>query len=404
MSAQSTQKLYDDMDLNLFVCDNLQECDQECDDPIAGCMVLQRLVLMVIYYGRLDVQNNADTQAIFIAFINEVYKNILDDYAHLVNEHKNLETINDTLKAQKLFGKCDPAKCSFALRHRSHRIMRTKVSKNSMDPIVHFYAKLVDSLHFYFIHLFDYGLRTEKASPNDTDDDQKEDRYFDKEFERVSKMVNERQHVGSTHSTPPLSRFAVGLDDKTTDRRPRATDLHNSGFNIGLSFYYWPEYETIDEFEGNTSQYNVNDHNGYKIGDLFVAQRHGSFKEESMCYQFITMAAFEMTMTKVKAYMATKGVKALKAWNEGDVDMCIVLKYGIKHGQPLLPRHLLALLFYTDFTELCTHFSATFRATKQFEQLSSIKERNSHYWWMAKSLRETVELYGERYDLYGDDG
>eukprot|EP01083_Nonionella_stella_P249066 861594_1 len=114
------------------------------------------------------------------------------------------------------------------------------------------------------------------------------------------------------------------------------------------------------------------------------------------------MDAYETTMVKVNAYMATESVKEVKACiMRGDV-WFIVLKYGIKHGDPLLPRHLLSLFFYTDFTDLCTDFSATFRATKQFEHLSSIKARNSKYWWMAKSLRETVELYGDRkeFDKY----
>eukprot|EP01083_Nonionella_stella_P290695 989121_1 len=102
------------------------------------------------------------------------------------------------------------------------------------------------------------------------------------------------------------------------------------------------------------------------------------------------MAAYDTIMVKVKAYLETKSVKAVKAFI-GDIK----LHYGIEDGEPLLPRLLVALFFYTDFTDLCTHFSATFRATKQFEQLSSIKARNSKYWWMAKSLRELVELYGD---------
>eukprot|EP01083_Nonionella_stella_P091873 256930_1 len=157
----------------------------------------------------------------------------------------------------------------------------------------------------------------------------------------------------------------------------------------------------MDEFDANTNRWNLNDLSGYKISDLFVPQRHTNFKEEIKSYTFIDMTDYEMTMIKVKAYMATNSVKSIHAFNEAsdktwfNTDF-IVLRYGINHGEPLLPRHLLALFFYTDFTELCTHFSATFRSTKQFEQLVSIKTRNSKYWWMAKSLRETVELYGER--------
>eukprot|EP01083_Nonionella_stella_P236907 831592_1 len=78
ISTQSTKKLklYGDMDayVTTFGCDDAQQCDQECDDPIAGCVVVKRLVVAVMYYGQLNVQNSADSQAIFMAFINEVYK------------------------------------------------------------------------------------------------------------------------------------------------------------------------------------------------------------------------------------------------------------------------------------------------------------------------------------------
>eukprot|EP01083_Nonionella_stella_P317893 1159459_1 len=47
-----------------------ETCDQECDDPIAGCMQLKRLVVALMYYQHLDVQNSAHSQAIFMAFIH----------------------------------------------------------------------------------------------------------------------------------------------------------------------------------------------------------------------------------------------------------------------------------------------------------------------------------------------
>eukprot|EP01083_Nonionella_stella_P235458 827940_1 len=183
----------------------------------------------------------------------------------------------------------------------------------------------------------------------------------------------------------------------------QASELRSSSFNIGLTFYYWPEYEKMDAFDANTNSSNLNDHGGYEVRDLFVKRRHVSFKEEIMAYAFVSMAKYEVIMTKVKEYLKTNSVKQIKAYNEsGRLNYNIVLKYGIPHGSVLFSRHLLALFLYTDCTDLCTHFSATFRANKQYEALSAIKARNSKYWWMAKSLREMVELYGE-YKTWDDD-
>eukprot|EP01083_Nonionella_stella_P294977 1002534_1 len=79
----------------------------------------------------------------------------------------------------------------------------------------------------------------------------------------------------------------------------QAADLRSSSFNIGLTFYYWPEYEKMDKFDAD-NRYNVNDHGGYKVSALFVKQKHVSFKEEIMAYAFISIAKYELITTKVK--------------------------------------------------------------------------------------------------------
>eukprot|EP01083_Nonionella_stella_P064451 167945_1 len=115
------------------------------------------------------------------------------------------------------------------------------------------------------------------------------------------------------------------------------------------------------------------------------------------------MAAYNTTMVKVKAYLETKSVKAVKACNKAAFGV-IVLKYDIRRGEPLLPRHLVALFFYTDFTDLCTHFSRylscdqAIRAvidyqSTQFTVIWTIDYQSSYR--LSKSLRELVELYGD---------
>eukprot|EP01083_Nonionella_stella_P138007 419910_1 len=131
-----------------------------------------------------------------MALINDVYPHILEDYTHLVKKHTNLEAINNALRAKNVFGACEVTKCPCTARHQSRET--TKPAEQSMDATVQFYSQLMDSLHFYFLHLFECGLRTQNATPNDDDDDDKKedhDQYFDKKFARVSRMVNERHHI-----------------------------------------------------------------------------------------------------------------------------------------------------------------------------------------------------------------
>ena len=107
MSEQPTKKLYDKMDLRIFGVKYQRKCDQKCKDPIEGCVAVKRLIVTLSYYSRLDIQNSKDGQDIFIAFINDIYPHCLDDFAHLVNKHTNLEEINKALKEKKLFRNCN---------------------------------------------------------------------------------------------------------------------------------------------------------------------------------------------------------------------------------------------------------------------------------------------------------
>eukprot|EP01083_Nonionella_stella_P064450 167944_1 len=92
------------------------------------------------------------------------------------------------------------------------------------------------------------------------------------------------------------------------------------------------------------------------------------------------MVAYDTTMVKVKAYLETKSVKAVKATID---KYALVLHYGIEDGEPLLPRHLVALFFIRISRTYAPIFLATFRATKQFEQLSTIKARNSQLYGLS---------------------
>eukprot|EP01084_Bolivina_argentea_P277983 474762_1 len=68
--------------------------------------------------------------------------------------------------------------------------------------------------------------------------------------------------------------------------------------------------------------------------------------------------------------------------------------YGIEKGQKVLLEHLQSVILYTDFSDLCTAFSSTFRSSYFGEAIQSIKNRNACYYYLSKRLRETVECFG----------
>ncbi len=90
------------------------------------------------------------------------------------------------------------------------------------------------------------------------------------------------------------------------------------------------------------------------------------------------------------AHVVLRNVESNPRCKENDKD----LHFGIKFWSPLLPSHVHALLLYTDFSALCTDFSASFRAVERGESLEAIKARNARYHHFAKRLKELVVCYG----------
>ena len=55
---------------------------------------------------------------------------------------------------------------------------------------------------------------------------------------------------------------------------------------------------------------------------------------------------------------------------------------------------LIAIILYTDYSELSAMFTSTFRKNWTFEPLSMTKRRNSEFWWWSKLLIDTVQYLG----------
>ena len=70
------------------------------------------------------------------------------------------------------------------------------------------------------------------------------------------------------------------------------------------------------------------------------------------------------------------------------------MHYEIRSGSQLTISNVISIILYCDFSDLSSDFSATFRPLRPSEPLSSIKKRNQKYWWLSRTLRETVQYFG----------
>ena len=195
--------------------------------------------------------------------------------------------------------------------------------------------------------------------------------------------------VAGTPTKAPTERpTKFPTDDPTADPTPQPTppDGKTRGPTADVCYKYIPDHE--DTFFGND-----NNHSGHDICDLYVSPKYSSFKEEIGNYEHFDFKKQykDEIVTKATKYENTQIVKATKAGGYGTDG----LHYGVRDGVSLCFQNLVSLILYCDYTDLCSHFSSTFRKKAPFEPINSIKKRNSEYFWLSKILRETVELFGK---------
>ena len=117
----------------------------------------------------------------------------------------------------------------------------------------------------------------------------------------------------------------------------------------------------------------------------YVAARYPTWKEEILNYKHLDIDQFNQVLNKSQEYIKTAVAKSMKS-----LDDLI--------DEPLNKNHLVAIILYCDYSELCTDFRQSFRKMHQFETLDQIKKRNSNYRHWSQCLRQTVYCFGQRKD------
>eukprot|EP01084_Bolivina_argentea_P260799 440550_1 len=264
-----------------------------------------------------------------------------------------------------------------------------------------------------------FNIKTDEQIDNQADDDQHEDNdtYLDALYKHLKNINIPQIYIDKLYKFIQCEQYdteSIKLDITSNTRNTniancvqndkyiqqikqfiKGTKISDTSFSIGLRLYYWDYYKHLnqlglDEQEKN----NYNDHSGFDVCDLFISPKYGSFKEEISNYKHFTMEQYKQdVITKVNKYIKTNLFKSTKPAHSSVA--AYIIHYGIKEGDPLSTSHLLGLVFYTDYSELSSHFSATFRKKTAFETIESMKKRNSKYYYLSKYLRECVECYGQ---------
>eukprot|EP01084_Bolivina_argentea_P092022 165602_1 len=158
--------------------------------------------------------------------------------------------------------------------------------------------------------------------------------------------------------------------------------LSETSFSTGFIFFY-------ENDDCNWDEKQIGDWlNGYSKSDLYVPKHYNSLKKEILESGFLSIDEWKRIVTmKAKKYYKTEKVRSMKSCQDDDF-------FDMTDDESILLEHLYAIILYCDWTDLCTHFSNTFRNNSQFESLQSVRKRHSKYYYFGKLLAEAVNNFG----------
>ena len=147
-------------------------------------------------------------------------------------------------------------------------------------------------------------------------------------------------------------------------------------FSVGIDFKY-----------DDLSKYRlIKDH--HALNEYSVLPRFKNFKSEIHEYDGIDNI--------IAVYKNEIYPKAVTYYNTALAKSITASRYGVDYGMISIDC-LLSIILYTDYTKLSSNFSATFRSHSIYEPIKATNKRNSHYYWLAKNLKTTIAIYGQRY-------
>ena len=304
---------------------------------IQDCSHLYKMLHALKYYTLLNLDNNPSNHYIFMNFCENVYKNILHDYQHIITVHSNqLEQIHAQIIVNRNFDDCDHSKCVLFKRYYDNSRRRTQTKQSSDvedekkidDKKLLFYSEIFDNIHHWLFHLYQVGMRTTQSvingdiKQNDDNEDinYADDSYIDQEFSRIKKHIDEQRKtlkVGRDRFGDDQSnKFQMQIDENngdtelvTNDATPfidalsKQLQIANITTNTMDVFIEYLKLEDFDSDglivdimnyqQGSNIINNVNDEE-FKV---FIIEYMEEFRSMSyLCPLFIYIALYTQTL------------------------------------------------------------------------------------------------------------
>eukprot|EP01084_Bolivina_argentea_P303063 523184_1 len=102
----------------------------------------------------------------------------------------------------------------------------------------------MDSLHFYFFHCYDVGIRSKKQDEMHDEEEKNQDEFFDALFSRKNNLIAQRAHI-----TKHFDRFSTKKNGKFNIETPHGEQMENNTDNTTYldALYQYLQSKNIEQ-------------------------------------------------------------------------------------------------------------------------------------------------------------
>eukprot|EP01084_Bolivina_argentea_P251824 422512_1 len=328
--------------LELVIEDLLQnhtspEIEKECKhDDISRCAKLRRFSKVMSRY--LNEQKCDDMDVI----------EILNDFIHLVCEHKHTESTFDVI-FQNL-GPCDVAKCTIFRRNYRDRNSDIKrlYTEHELKNVA--YCQILDKVHCYYQHCFDIGNKIPIEN---------------KEILQVNQDI----------STSLLNNNVIAINKYLSNKRQLLQHLSQKSNRMNTKYH-------------QLSCNGKSKHKMYDFGVPFVYVDAGTPFEYDPQKQYVCIPP---KYSSLKQELISNNVSTLCIDQFNYEYLKAQIHFGSNYRKKtfiqMFIHHVLSLMLYCNFDGLQHEFSKTYRD-------SNIKQ-HSNYYWLGMYLTDAVHKFGD---------
>eukprot|EP01084_Bolivina_argentea_P214692 364454_1 len=370
----------------------LKRQNMTCTGNVMGCSSCKYLIDVLNKCNKLLECDDIGLETSIAEYSKSIH-DILNHFHHYLFWHESNDNDMDSMH-NSLHCKCDLDSCNVVQRY---------YGVDEENCIL----KTFFQLHCHFNHCYDIGYRLNKEERSKLNQTEIKDNgcgiIINDKIKCISSILNNKQtrkrKVRNMSTYEISNKFCTNLgqlqrkmikqqhDDDIKDEKI----IDNIAYSYSFKFWYWNIFYIFNSpnLDPNNPQITSR--------QTFVPPKYQNFKEELLQNEIYSLkqTEYDELLEQVKIIINLKEARILGSKVKENE---IIKNYGIPNNQPIRLNHILALKAYTDKDALQRKFSETFRLNKN-ESLQELVSRHRNYHFMARYLREAVEIYGKsKYD------